>query len=46
MLFCKQVTVNELRGGLDVSGPQIQDAECMRLFAGSDIMSALGENEE
>lgn len=26
-----------------VSGPQVRDAECMRLFAGSGVMIALGE---
>ena len=39
----EQVTVEELRGGMVVSGPQVQIAECMRLFAGGVIMAALGE---
>lgn len=38
-----QVTVEELRGGMVVSGPQVHIAECMRLFAGGVIMAALGE---
>lgn len=37
-----QVTVEELRGGMVVSGPQVQIAESMRLFAGGVIMAALG----
>lgn len=39
----EQVTVEELRGGMVVSGPQVQRTECMRLFAGGVIMAALGE---
>lgn len=35
--------MEELRGGMVVSGPQVQIAECMRLFAGGVIMAALGE---
>lgn len=26
-----------------VGGPQVRDAECMRLFAGGDVMTAFGE---
>ncbi|CAM9328661.1 unnamed protein product [Hapterophycus canaliculatus] len=38
----REVTVEELRGGMVVSGPQqVQRAECMRLFAGGVIMAAL-----
>ncbi|CAM9157825.1 unnamed protein product [Ectocarpus sp. 6 AP-2014] len=37
----RKVTVEELRGGMVVSGPHVQLAECMRLFAGGVIMSAL-----
>lgn len=46
-----QVTVAELRGGMPelrggmvTSGPQRRSAECTRMFAGSDIMIALGES--
>lgn len=39
----EQVTVEELRGGIVVNGPQVQIADCMRLFAGGVIMAALGE---
>eukprot|EP00903_Cladosiphon_okamuranus_P010648 g10069.t1 len=37
----REVTVEELRGGMVVSGPQVQIAECMRVFGGGVIMSAL-----
>ena len=35
--------MEELRGGMLVSGHQVQDAGCMRLFAGGVIMTLLGE---
>lgn len=35
--------MEELRGGMLVSGHQVQDAGCMRLFAGGAIMTLLGE---
>lgn len=41
--LCQKVTMEELRGGMLVSGHQVQDAGCMRLFAGGVIMTLLGE---
>lgn len=37
----REVTMEELRGGMLVSGHQVQDAGCMRLFAGGVIMTLL-----
>lgn len=41
-LYAK-VAMEELRGGMLVSGHQVQDAGTMRLFAGGVIMTLLGE---
>ena len=43
LLILPKVTMEELRGGMLVSGHQVQDAGCMRLFAGGAIMTLLGE---
>ncbi|CAM9438393.1 unnamed protein product [Ascophyllum nodosum] len=38
----RELQVEELQGGMIVSGTQVGCSECMRLFAGSAIMTALG----
>lgn len=45
LVTMEQVTVEELRGGMVVSGPHVQLAECMRLFAGGVIMAALRKTD-
>lgn len=39
-----KLTVPELRGKEGISGPQVRNAECMRLFARSEITTKLGEH--